>query len=192
MVKTENFERVEVASAQDLRTWLLENHRQENSVWLVTHKKSIPEKYISRETVLDELLSFGWIDGIRRKLDDHKTMQLISPRKTQHWAQSYKERAQKLIASRQMHAAGMQAIEASKANGLWNFMDDVDQLIVPPDLEQALLQKPQAHAFFTAINPSSKRFVLRWLKLAKTQKTRNSRILKLVELSAKGEKLPGS
>ena len=192
MVKTENFERVEVASAQDLRTWLLENHRQENSVWLVTHKKSVPEKYISRETVLDELLCFGWIDGIRRKLDDHKTMQLISPRKTQHWAQSYKERAQKLIASGQMHAAGMQAIETSKANGLWNFMDDVDQLIVPPDLEQALLQKPQAHAFFTAINPSSKRFVLRWLKLAKTQKTRNSRILKLVELSAKGEKLPGS
>ena len=192
MVKTENFERVEVASAQDLRTWLLENHRQENSVWLVTHKKSVPEKYISRETVLDELLCFGWIDGIRRKLDDHKTMQLISPRKTQHWAQSYKERAQKLIASGQMHAAGMQAIETSKANGLWNFMDDVDQLIVPPDLEQALQQKPQAHAFFTAINPSSKRFVLRWLKLAKTQKTRNSRILKLVELSAKGEKLPGS
>lgn len=192
MVKTENFERVEVASAQDLRTWLLENYRQENSVWLVTHKKSIPEKYISREAVLDELLSFGWIDGIRRKLDDHKTMQLISPRKAQHWAQSYKERAQKLIASGQMHAAGMQAIETSKANGLWNFMDDVDQLIVPPDLEQALLQKPQAHAFFMAINPSSKRFVLRWLKLAKTQKTRNNRILKLVELSAKGEKLPGS
>ena len=192
MVKTENFERVEVASAQDLRSWLLENHRQENSVWLVTHKKSIPEKYISREAVLDELLSFGWIDGTRRKLDDHKTMQLISPRKAQHWAQSYKERAQKLIASGQMHAAGMQAIETSKANGLWNFMDDVDQLIVPPDLEQALLQKPQAHAFFTAINPSSKRFVLRWLKLAKTQKTRNNRILKLVELSAKGEKLPGS
>lgn len=192
MVKTENFERVEVASAQDLRTWLLENYRQENSVWLVTHKKSIPEKYISREAVLDELLSFGWIDGIRRKLDDHKTMQLISPRKAQHWAQSYKERAQKLIASGQMHAAGMQAIETSKVNGLWNFMDDVDQLIVPPDLEQALLQKPQAHAFFMAINPSSKRFVLRWLKLAKTQKTRNNRILKLVELSAKGEKLPGS
>ncbi len=192
MVKTENFERVEVASAQDLRSWLLENHRQENSVWLVTYKKSIPEKYIAREAVLDELLSFGWIDGIRRKLDDHKTMQLISPRKAQHWAQSYKERAQKLIASGQMHAAGMQAIETSKANGLWNFMDDVDQLIVPPDLEQALLQKPQAHAFFTAINPSSKRFVLRWLKLAKTQKTRNNRILKLVELSAKGEKLPGS
>lgn len=192
MVKTENFEKVEVASAQDLRTWLMENHRQENSVWLVTHKKSVPEKYISREAVLDELICFGWIDGIRRKLDDHKTMQLISPRKAQHWAQSYKERAQKLIASGCMDPSGMQAIKTSKANGLWNFMDDVDQLIVPLDLEQALLQKPEAHAFFTSINPSSKRFVLRWLKLTKTQKTRKSRILKLVELSAKGEKLPGS
>ena len=192
MVKSENFDKVEVASAEDLRTWLLENHRQENSVWLVTHKKSAPEKYISREAVLDELICFGWIDGIRRKLDDHKTRQLISPRKAQHWAQSYKERAQKLITSGRMHPSGMQAIKTSKANGLWNFMDDVDQLIVPLDLEHALLQKPEAHAFFTSINPSSKRFVLRWLKLAKTQKTRKSRILKLVELSAKGEKLPGS
>lgn len=192
MVKTENFEKVEVVSAQDLRTWLMENHRQENSVWLVTHKKSFPEKYISREAVLDELICFGWIDGIRRKLDDHKTMQLISPRKAQHWAQSYKDRAQKLIVTGRMDPSGMQAIKTSKANGLWSFMDDVDQLIVPPDLEQALLQKPEAHAFFTSINPSSKRFVLRWLKLTKTQKTRMSRILKLVELSAKGEKLPGS
>ncbi len=91
-----------------------------------------------------------------------------------------------------MHAAGFRSIEVAKQNGLWDFMDDVDQLIVPADLRAALDQQAHAAAFFDGINPSSKRFVLRWLKLAKTDKTRQSRIEQLVALSAKGEKLKGS
>jgi uncharacterized protein YdeI (YjbR/CyaY-like superfamily) len=159
---------------------------------LVTYKKNHPEKYISRWDVLDELICFGWIDGIRRKLDDDKTMQLISQRKVQHWAKTYKERASKLIENGQMQASGMKSIEASKANGMWDFMDDVDNLIVPDDLKAALSVDKKALSFFDAINDSSKRFVLRWLKLAKTDKTRQKRIAQLVALSAKGEKLKGS
>ena len=83
MILTENFDKVEITSVKELRLWLLENHNKSDSVWLVTYKKSEPNKYISRWQVLDELLCFGWIDGIRRKLDAHRTMQLISPRKTQ-------------------------------------------------------------------------------------------------------------
>ena len=83
MIKTENFDQVEIASAEELRSWLLDHHQQSESVWLVTYKKSIPGKYVSRWEVLDELLCFGWIDGIRRKLDESRTMQLISPRKAQ-------------------------------------------------------------------------------------------------------------
>ena len=192
MIKTENFDTVEITSQEELRSWLLKNHTQAESVWLVTYKKSEPAKYVSRWDVLDELLCFGWIDGIRRKLDDKKTMQLIAPRKVEHWAKTYKERAAKLIDQGKMHASGLKAIEDSKSNGLWHFMDDVDNLIVPEDLSQALLKLEGAAAFFHSINPSSKRFVLRWLKLAKTDKTRKNRIHKLAELSSKGEKLPGS
>ena len=119
-------------------------------------------------------------------------MQLISRRKVQHWSKSYKERAAILIEKEKMHASGYHSIEVSKAEGLWNFMDDVDNLIIPDDLSEALSANPRAEAFFTTINDSSKRFVLRWLKLAKTDKTRKSRIQKLVTLSASGEKLPGS
>ena len=75
MIKTENFEKVHIDSAEDLREWLTEHHAQEESVWSVTYKKSVPNKYVSREEVLDELLCFGWIDGIRRKLDTDRTMQ---------------------------------------------------------------------------------------------------------------------
>ncbi len=192
MVKTESFEKVEISSVEDLRNWLSSHYAQKESVWLVTYKKSSPSKYVSREEVLDQLLCFGWIDGIRRKLDDEKTMQLIAPRKAEHWAKSYKDRASRLIKEGKMHAAGLQSIAHSKSKGLWDFMDDVDQLIIPPDLAQALEKKAGAKDFFNALNPSSKRFALRWLKLAKTEKTRQARLLKLSELSAKAEKLPGS
>ena len=192
MIKTENFEQVVVENQAALREWLLEHHQQEASVWLVTYKKSEKEKYVSREEVLDELLCFGWIDGIRRKRDEKTSMQLIAPRKTQHWAKSYKERAAKLIENGKMHAAGQASIDRGKASGLWHFMDDVDALILPEDLKSALKALPPAATFFDSINPSSKRFVLRWIKLAKTEKTRKSRILKIAQLSAKGEKLPGS
>jgi uncharacterized protein YdeI (YjbR/CyaY-like superfamily) len=192
MVKTENFQRVEVKSSQELRFWLEKHHSQTDSVWLVTYKKSSPDKYVSTSEVLDELLCFGWIDGIRRKLDENKTMQLISPRKVEHWAKTYKDRAAKLIKEGRMQEAGYKSIELSKQNGLWDFMDDVDNLVVPEDLQNALKKYEGATEFFYAINDSSKRFALRYIKLAKTEKTRVSRIEQIAELASKGEKLKGS
>ena len=119
-------------------------------------------------------------------------MQLISKRKAQHWAKTYKDRAEKLISENRMAPSGYKSIKASKENGMWDFMNDVDMLIKPDDLEKELSEQPEALAFFDAINDSSKRFVLRWIKLAKTDKTRKNRIKKIVQLSAKGEKLKGS
>lgn len=192
MVRTENFEKLEITSSEQLRDWLVVNYKQPKSIWLVTYKKSEGEKYVSRWDVLDELICFGWIDGIRRKVDEKKTMQLISPRKVEHWARSYKERAAKLIDEGRMAQAGFHSIEASKKNGLWDFMEEVDNLIIPDDLLQALEKKKGALSFFNALNDSSKRFALRWLKLSKTDRTRKNRVHKLVLLSEKKEKLPGS
>jgi uncharacterized protein YdeI (YjbR/CyaY-like superfamily) len=192
MIQTDNFQKVEVTSKTALRSWLELHHEQKESVWLVTFMKVVSEKYLSTDEVLDELICFGWIDGIRRKLDERRTMQLISPRKVQHWANSYKDRAAKLIAEGSMHEAGFRSIERSKQAGLWDFMDDVDRLEVPKDLQDALEKVEGASEFFHAINDSSKRFVLRWLKLAKTDKTRTARIQQLAELSGRGEKLKGS
>jgi len=192
MIQTENFEKLEVSSIEELNKWLYENHQQKESIWLVTYKKIVPEKYLSTSVVLDELLCYGWIDGIRRKLDDNRTMQLISPRRIEHWAKSYKDRAEKLIELGKMQVSGFQSIEISKQHGLWDFMDDVDKLIVPKDLQDALNKINGASDFFHGINDSSKRFVLRWIKLAKTDKTRASRIDQIANLSSKGEKLKGS
>ncbi|MEO1664224.1 MAG: YdeI/OmpD-associated family protein [Chloroflexota bacterium] len=190
MTATDNFEKVTVTSSAELRAWLEANHEQDNSVWLVTYKKHMNEKYVSTEQILDEVLCFGWIDGIRRKLDDDRTMQLIAPRKTQHWAKSYKDRVARLEAEGRMHPAGLKVIEESKQNGLWTFMDDVDALIMPDDLVEALQEQPPAFENFEAAAPSYRRNVLRWIKLAKKPATRTKRIHKTATTSAAGEKIP--
>lgn len=192
MVKTENFIQVQVESAAELRTWLEAHHAQEAAVWLVTFKKVVPTKYVSVSEVLDELLCFGWIDGVRRKLDGERTMQLISPRRAQHWSKTYKDRAARLESEGRMHEAGRQAIQASKESGLWDFLNDVDALIKPPDLLAALRDHPPALQVFDGFPAASQRFVLRWIKLAKTEKTRQKRILQTAVLAAKGERVPGS
>ena len=191
MTKTENFIQVEIKSATELRDWLLNNHSQKESIWLVTFKKEVQDQYVSIQELLDELLCFGWIDGIRRKLDNERTMQLIAPRKVEHWAQTYKVRFAKLEEAGLVHQSGYDAVLASKKAGLWDFMDDVDNLIVPTDLNKALNENKPALDFFEKLSPSNKRFVLRYIKLAKTEETRIKRILQVVNLSAQNKKIPG-
>lgn len=190
MTKTDNFEKVEVKSQAELRAWLEAHHEQDASVWVVTYKKHHPDWYVSTEQILDEVLCFGWVDGIRRKLDDDRTMQLIAPRKAQHWAKSYKDRVARLEREGKMHPAGLRAVEVSKANGMWSFMDDVDALIIPDDLAAALAAQPVAEANFSAAAPSYRRNVLRWIKLAKTAKTRAARIAQTVDYAKRDEKIP--
>lgn len=192
MTRTENFQKVQVSSSQELRSWLAEHYDQPDSVWLVTFKKHTGGAYVSRDQVLDELLCFGWIDGIRRKLDADRTMQLISPRQVQHWAKSYKGRAARLIDEGRMEAPGLESIRRSKESGLWDFLDDVDALIVPGDLAEALDALPEARRHFDAFPPANRRFVLRWIKLARKPETRQKRIARMAELASRNERLPGS
>lgn len=191
-MKPENVNVTEVTSAEQLRSWLAKNYEQESSVWLVTYKKSKPDKYVSTGEVLDELLAYGWIDGRRMKLDEHRTMQLISPRRVQHWSKTYKDRVAKLEAEGRMAEPGRAAVKRGKETGPWDFFNDVDALVQPEDLKVALTQQPEAETFFNALSPSRMRFALRWLKLAKSEKTRINRIKKIVSLSAEGKRVPGS
>ena len=118
MIATERFEQVEVICSDDLWHWLEANHMRDEGVWLVTWKKALPAKYVSRENVLDALIAYGWTDGVRRKIDDERVMQLISPRRQQRWAQSYKDRVQKLNSSGLMKPSGLAPIEVAKFAGL--------------------------------------------------------------------------
>ena len=175
-IKTENFSSVEITNEQDLWIQLSNNFGSQESVWLITYKKPTPQKYLSREQVLDALIAYGWIDGIRRKLDDQRTMQLISQRKTQSWSATYKQRADRLEAEGRIQKSGRDALSQSKLLDLWDAMQDLDTLLILNDLEILLDKDRTAATYFTDCPPSYKRNVLRWLKSAKTARTRQKRL----------------
>ncbi len=190
MIRTESFERVEVASPGELRDWLARNHARAESVWLVTWKKGAPEKYLSTGAVLDELLAWGWIDGVRRKLDETRTMQLISPRRTQRWAKSYKDRVARLRAEGRMAPPGEAAVVVAIASGLWDATAEVDALVTPSDLAAALAARPPARERFAALPPAYLRNVLRWIDLARKPETRARRVAAVVAATAENRRLP--
>jgi uncharacterized protein YdeI (YjbR/CyaY-like superfamily) len=180
----------EAASVQALHDWLTRHHEQTESVWLVTFKKSSGSKYISTSEVLDELVSFGWTDGIRAQVDDQRTKQLISPRRTKPWAKSYKDRAERLIEQGRMHPAGQAAVDLAKETGAWDQLNDVDALIVPPDLLAGLMSQSAAWANFEAFPPSTRRNILRWIASAKTEGTRLKRIERICVDAEKDVRTP--
>ena len=190
MIETDKFAQIEIDDADQLHQWLADQHAQNDSIWLVTHKRDAGEKYVSRDAVLDALVAYGWIDGIRRKRNDGKTMQLISPRRHQRWAKSYKDRAARLEAEGIMTDAGRAAIAHSKAAGLWNALDHVDDLIVPADLATALQIMPSAEENWGAFAPSYRRNVLRWIAIAVKSETRTARVEKVALLASTNQKVP--
>jgi len=188
-IATEAFEQVVVTTADELREWLERNHASDGSIWLVTYKKHCAHRYVGREAVLDELMCFGWIDGLRRILDADRTMQLISPRRQQVWAQTYKNRVARLRGEGRMRPAGEAAVTRAKDASTWDAMADVDALIVPPDLTNALVAGSRAAEYFDSSPPSYRRNVLRWIASARTDETRAKRVMKLVEHAEMGRRV---
>lgn len=180
---------VSVTSEQELHDWLLEHHGQTEAVWLQTWKKAVPGKHVGTEAVLDQLVAFGWTDGVRQRVDDERTLQLISPRRTKPWAKSYRDRAERLQAQERMHPAGQASVDAARATGAWDAMADVDALVVPADLAQALEAQPAAAAHFAGFPPSTRRNVLRWVTSAKTDVTRSKRIALTVSKATVGRRV---
>jgi uncharacterized protein YdeI (YjbR/CyaY-like superfamily) len=189
MIADDRFERVEVRSADELRAWLDAHHARPEGVWLVTYRKHAGDAYMSRDAVLDELLCFGWIDGVARKVDDDRTMQLISPRRTHAWTQSYRTRALRLEAEGRLAEPGRQAIALARASGGWDAYPEVDALEVPADLGAALDATPAARRWFDAAAPSYRRNVLRWIVKAQRPETRAARVARTVETAGRGERI---
>ena len=183
----ETLERFEITNEAMLWDWLDHNHARDDGVALFTWKAAHRDKYVGRAAVLDALVAYGWIDGRRYVVDADRTAQLITPRRAQHWAKSYKDRAEALIQSGRMKAPGLATIERGKKSGLWDFMADVDALIVPHDLNLAL---GPDRSTWDGFAPSYRRNVLRWIKLAKSETTRSNRILETVKATIARQKIP--
>jgi len=144
---------------------------------------------IASDGALDALIAHGWIDGRRLKLDDARTMQLISPRQQKTWAQSYKTRAARLEAEGRMHPAGLAAVAEGKRSGRWHESDPVDALVVPDDLAVAI-EALGATDWWQAAAPSYRRNVLRWIASAKRPETRRARVETVAIAAGNRHKVP--
>ena len=186
----EDFERVEMRSRAEWRAWLAANHARAQSVWLVRYRKHHPD-HLAYGDAVREALCFGWIDSVPRKLDDDRTMVLMSPRKPgSAWSGLNKRYVGELEAAGLLAPPGRAAIERARADGSWTFLDDVERLEVPADLADALAASGAREAW-DGFPPSARRGMLEWIKRAKQPDTRARRVARTAECAARGERALG-
>lgn len=169
-------------SRTDWRQWLDKNHESKQSVWLIfyTKKSNIPS--LSWSEAVDEALCFGWIDSTKKTIDDSSYIQFFSKRKPKsNWSKINKEKVQLLTENGLMTAAGFDSIETAKQNGSWNILDEVEELIIPNDLEKAFKEHEGSKNYFLSLSKSARKIILGWIVLAKRQETRQKRIDEVVK-----------
>lgn len=180
MSKLDELQRVEVTSSAEWRTWLSAHHTQKQGIWLVRYKKPDP-RHVTWSDAVDEALCFGWIDSQPRKLDETRSMLLVTPRNPKSaWSGINKEKIKKLIAKGRMAPAGLKMVEEAKASGTWNKLVAVEKMEMPSDLVKALACSKVAKQNFEAFPPSTRRGILDWISQAKRPETRAARIVETV------------
>lgn len=168
------------------RTWLEHNADIEKSVWLIIYKKEAEKKSVNYNEAVEEALCCGWIDSKANKRDEESYYQFFTKRNpTSNWSKINKERAAKLIDEGLMTAKGLEVIERAKENGAWTSLDKIENLALPPDLQEALTKNPEAAKHFEGFPRSVKRGILEWIQNAKKQETREKRITETVSLAQK-------
>lgn len=176
---------IEFQSRDALRRWLKQNYEKAGAFWLVSYKKHCAEQYVPYGDLVEELLCFGWIDSRTRRLDDDRTMLLVSPRNPgSTWSASNKTRLNRLRKAGLLTNRAETLIAEAKKDGSWSFLDDIEQLVVPDDLQQALDRNPRARDHFMAFGAAAKKVILLWIKTAKRTPTRERRVQEVVRLAA--------
>jgi uncharacterized protein YdeI (YjbR/CyaY-like superfamily) len=181
----ENAPMVPIGSRKDLRDWLAANHATSGTVWLCIWKKPNPD-HVPYEVIVEELICWGWIDSLPRAFDAARSLLMVAPRNPKSaWSAINKGHVARARASGAMTAAGEAKIAQAVANGQWDFLNDVEALVVPDDLAAALATSGGA-AQWAAYPRSIQRGVLELVKTAKTQPTRSARIAEIAASAAAG------
>ncbi len=176
-------------SRKEWRKWLIKNHATKQSVWVVMYKKASDKSSISWTEAVDEAICFGWIDSLKKSVDEESSIQFFSRRKaTSAWSKINKDKVERLVKDGLMTEAGQATIDIAKQNGTWTLLDEVELLIIPDDLETALKKHPGAMDFFMSLSKSIKKMMLQWVTFAKRTETRENRINEIAELAAQGKK----
>lgn len=171
---------------EDWRAWLSVNHEIKESVWLVGYNKKSNKESVSWSDSVDVALCYGWIDSKRQTIDEFSYRQFFCKRKANStWSKINKDKVAQLIATGEMTPAGLACIERAKENGSWTILDEVEELIIPKDLETAFAKYPGAQSYFLSLSKSARKIILSWIVLAKRPETRQKRIDEAAEQAGK-------
>jgi uncharacterized protein YdeI (YjbR/CyaY-like superfamily) len=167
--------------------WLARHHDRQDEVWIKIHKVSSGLRSITPTEAIDVVLCWGWIDGIRKGLDDRSYLQRYSPRgRKSVWSQINIGNVARLIQEGRMTAHGLRHVEAAKADGRWDRAYRSGQDI-PADLQAAIDDEPKAKAMLAKLSAQN-RFALAFrTHNMKTEAGRKKKIETFVAMLKRGE-----
>ena len=182
---------VAFASRVAWEEWLGREHARAGGAWLKIAKKGSGIESVSYGTALDGALCWGWIDGQKAPLDELWFLTRFTPRKPRsRWSANNRVKAEELIARGEMTPAGLEQVNAAKADGRWDAAYPGQRdAVVPADLRQALDGNPAAAEFFVALDSSNRYAFLYRLHHVTRADTRAERIARYVAMLARGETL---
>jgi uncharacterized protein YdeI (YjbR/CyaY-like superfamily) len=176
-------------SREEWRKWLEKNHQLKKSVWLIIFHKESKTPSVNYEEAVEEALCFGWIDSKPNKRDNESYYLFFAKRKpNSNWSKANRERAEKMIKQGLMTDAGKAMIDLAKRTGAWTALRDVQNSVIPNDLQELFDKNKKAYDNFQAFPPSSKRIILEWILNAKRPETRRKRIEETVTLAERNIK----
>jgi uncharacterized protein YdeI (YjbR/CyaY-like superfamily) len=166
---------LKIHTLSELRSWLESNCETAQSIWLIFPKKNDGVDFAWSE-IVDVLLCFGWIDSLPRKVDEQYTSIRISPRNPKsNWSKVNKDKIARLESQGLMHPNGKKMVELAMQTGTWTALDDVDNLILPKDLEEYLV----THNLLEIWNTKGKSFKRGFLETLLNSKRLETRLKKM-------------
>jgi uncharacterized protein YdeI (YjbR/CyaY-like superfamily) len=174
------------------RDWLEKNHASnERELWVGYYKKDTGRASITWKESVDQALCFGWIDGVRRAVDEQSYAIRFTPRRpTSIWSEINTRRVRELIESGDMRPAGLAAFEARRDKQSDGYSIAKLKVDLDPKYTRLLRKNTKAWRFYQAQPPGYRKMVNWWVVRAKQEATRLSRLETLIAHSEKGERVP--
>jgi uncharacterized protein YdeI (YjbR/CyaY-like superfamily) len=172
------------------RKWLASNHAKSKELWVGYYKKSSGKPSIDWPQSVDEALCFGWIDGLRKSVDQESFKIRFTPRKPGSiWSAVNMRNVERLIKEQRMHASGLQAFAARKEyrSGIYSYEQRNPELVEP--YASRLKRNKKAWDFYQAQPPGYRKMMNWYIVSAKQEETRLKRLQRLIEYSAQSKRL---
>lgn len=177
---------------KELRKWFEKKHNKMDEIWIGYYKKATGKQSITWSESVDEAICFGWIDGIRKSIDDESYMIRFTPRKpSSNWSAVNIEKVKKLSRLGLMKPEGIEAYARRKEHKSKIYSYEQKDVQLDKSFDEKFKKNKKAWQFYTKkLAPSYRKISIRWVMSAKQEKTRLKRLDILIASSAKGEKIP--